>query len=193
MATFLYYLKLYLRALSANDTLSIKELAVESVSGNARLREPLFCYAAAKGCMPLLLATVEQLYPKLYKEYNKILDMCNRDFSCFYQMLQNEDERIPIEYLKVYHSYRWYLYKPKYQRKTKEEHRKFILNSKKDYPELTNHKIYTELRLDPGNVNAYINHGDLRRVSVKTTDRIFEYVDAYAKAHNENSQGAGEV
>lgn len=115
MATFLYYLKLYLRALSANDTLSIKELALESVSGNARLREPLFCYAAAKGCMPRLLTIVEKLYPKLYKEYDEILNMCNRDFACLYQMLQNEDERLPNEYLKVYRSYRWHLYRPAYQ------------------------------------------------------------------------------
>lgn len=71
--------------------------------------------------------------------------------------------------------------------------RSLTLNVQRDYPELTNHRIYTALGLDPGNVNAYLNHGDLRRVSVKTTDRIFEYVDAYAKAHNENSQGAGEV
>lgn len=51
----------------------------------------------------------------------------------------------------------------------------------KNCPDMANYKIYTGLGLNPGNINAYLKHGDLSNVSAKTADRIFEYADSFAK------------
>lgn len=179
MATFRYYLKAYIKELAYNETMSLKALTEEAINKNARLREPLFCYAAAVGQLPRLLKITAGLYSKLYNEYAGISTACGGDYSRLYEMLKDEDARLPNEYLKVYRSYRWSLYEPEFDRQIKDDCRRFVLMVQKSCPELTNYRIYTRLKLNPGNINAYLKHGDLSKVSAKTADKIFEYADSF--------------
>lgn len=181
MATFCYYLKAYIRELAYSDTMSLKALAEEAANRNARLREPLFCYAAATGQLQRLLKITTGLYAKLHEEYAGISAACGGDYSRLYEMLKNEDARLPNEYLKVYRSYRWSLNKPEFKRQMKDKYRMFVLMVQKSLPELTNYRIYTGLGLNPGNINAYLKHGDLSKVSAETAEKIFDYADSFAK------------
>lgn len=40
----------------------------------------------------------------------------------------------------------------------------------------TNYRIYTDLKLNPGNVNSWLKNGDSSKVSYRNAERIMHYV-----------------
>ena len=40
----------------------------------------------------------------------------------------------------------------------------------------TNYRIYTDLKLNPGNVNSWLKNGDSSKVSYRNAERILNYV-----------------
>ena len=47
---------------------------------------------------------------------------------------------------------------------------------------VTNYRIYTDLRLNPGNLNAWLKHGDSDKVSLDTARKTLRYVEGRASA-----------
>lgn len=44
---------------------------------------------------------------------------------------------------------------------------------------VTNYRIYKELNLNPGNVNAFLKNEDTSKVSVDTARKILSFVNEY--------------
>lgn len=43
---------------------------------------------------------------------------------------------------------------------------------------LTNYRLYTDLRLNPGNVNAWLKHNDSSKMSLDCARQIYKYAKA---------------
>ncbi|WP_308564437.1 hypothetical protein [uncultured Faecalibacterium sp.] len=44
---------------------------------------------------------------------------------------------------------------------------------------MTNYRIYTDLRLNPGNVNAWLKHNDSSKMSLDCARQIYKYAKSY--------------
>ena len=42
----------------------------------------------------------------------------------------------------------------------------------------SNYRIYTDLHLNPGNLNAWLKHGDCGKVSLKTARSVLRYAES---------------
>ena len=49
--------------------------------------------------------------------------------------------------------------------------------------QMTNYRIYTELKLNPGNMNAWLKQGEHGKVSLDTARRTLHYLEAQGCAH----------
>ena len=99
--TFRGFLEKYVISLSEHHTCSIYINIREIVSGNHRLKEPLYLYASASGKIKTLLAASRGT--SVCQEY---LALCHRfSYEQFVNILQNKSGEIPEEYHKVWRSY----------------------------------------------------------------------------------------
>jgi len=169
--TFGGYLEQYVRSLSSNSTNGIFKLAKEA-STNYRLREPLFLYALHAGKMHLLLkSTRESLllsqYAEIAAKYSW-LDMLHA--------LESKDETINRNYHKVYRSYVSRRDTPETNSKTKALlHRR--IRHLQDIKNVTNYRLYTDLRLNPSNVNAFLKNGDANKLSLDKARKLLDYLE----------------
>ena len=170
--TFCGYLKRYVRRLSFSNTNSLYKLAAEAASKNPRLREPLFLYALFFGKEKVLLAAAKS--PELHEKYAAILE--RYDQQRMEQSLQNGDPLLPYEYAKVYRSYLC-----KKDRSKNEAHSKSLMREKiiklQCEKNVTNYRIYTDLCLNPGNMNAFLKHGNCSKVSRETARKTVFYLE----------------
>ena len=44
---------------------------------------------------------------------------------------------------------------------------------------LTNYRLYTDLKLNPGNVNAWLKHNDSSKMSLDCARQIYKYAKSY--------------
>ena len=58
---------------------------------------------------------------------------------------------------------------------TKRLMRKRIILLQKE-KHITNYRIYTDLKLNPGNINSFLKHGDVEKISLESARRIWKYV-----------------
>ena len=56
-------------------------------------------------------------------------------------------------------------------------HRRVLELHKKK--KLTNYRLYTDLKLNPGNVNAWLKHNDFSKMSLDCARQIYKYVKSY--------------
>ena len=170
--TFRGFLTQYVRQLSVNETNSLYKLAAEASSDNPRLREPLFLYALYTQKQDvLLLATKDCVlradYDKLASQYT-IADMT--------ELLEQASPELPVEYHKVWHSYQ-----SKKNRLQADNHTKELMRQKVKRLQMrtgvTNYRIYTDLKLNPGNLNAWLKYGDSEKVSLETARMVLRYVE----------------
>ena len=49
---------------------------------------------------------------------------------------------------------------------------------------VTNYRIYTDLKLNPGNLNAWLKHGDSEKVSLETARMTLRYVESVPVRQN---------
>ena len=175
--TFTGFLKQYVCALSFANTSSLSKLAAEAASDNPRLREPLFLYALFSGKEKVLLAATK--LPELQIEYSNILKCYNRQE--MERSLQSGDPLLPEEYAKVYRSYLCLKNKSKSDMHTKSLMRNRIIQLQRQ-KKITNYRLYTDLHLNQGNVNAYLKHGDCSKVSLETARRVVSYIIAYRQS-----------
>ena len=171
--TFKGFLTQYVRQLSKSDTNSLYKLAAEAGSDNPRLREPLLLYALYSGKQAVLLQAAKD--PELHAEYQNMLAYSAAEMT---RLLENGSSALPAEYHKV-----WRSFQSQKNRGQADDHTKELVRQKvrrlQDQCGVSNYRIYTDLKLNPGNVNAWLKHGIADKVSLDTARRTLRYVEGY--------------
>ena len=170
--TFKGYLTQYVRQLALEETNSLYKLAAEAGSNNPRLREPLFLYAVYSQKEKVLLQATKE--PTLYMEYRRMIDLYTLDVMT--ELLEQSSPLLPAEYHQV-----WRSYQSRKNRSQADEHTKELMRQKvkrlQEKKGVTTYRIYTDLKLNPGNLNAWLKHGDGGKVSLETARRTLRYVE----------------
>ena len=93
-------------------------------------------------------------------------------------LLEKQSPELPEGYLKVWRSYCSVRDAALADNDTKELiHRRVLeLQQKK---KLTNYRLYTDLKLNPGNVNAWLKHNDSSKMSLDCARQIYKYAKSY--------------
>ena len=172
--TFRGFLTQYVKQLSAEETNSLYKLAAEASSSNPRLREPLFLYAVYTQKEKVLLQATKE--PVLRAEYHRLVSLYTAD--AVTELFEQASPVLPFEYHKV-----WKSYQSRKNRAQVDDHTKELMRQKvkrlQEKNGVTNYRIYTDLKLNPGNLNAWLKHGDSDKVSLETARRTLRYVEAY--------------
>lgn len=165
------YLEKYIHSLSFNSTNSIFKLAKE-IPDNFRLREPLFLYALSVGKTDILLKAVKD--EKLKYQYLQMAQSYTWDDMLY--ALESKDDSLDREYHKIYQSYFSKRNMPETNDDTKalmyKRIRRLQISGK-----VSNYRIYTDLMLNPGNTNAFLKHGDTKRLSIDTIRKVLGYLE----------------
>lgn len=175
--TFKGFLTWYVRQLSKSDTNSLYKLAAEAGSDNPRLREPLLLCAFYSGKQVVLLQAAKN--SELHTEYQKMLAYSAEKMT---QLLDSSSSLLPVEYHKV-----WRGFQSQKDRSQADDHTKELMLQKvrrlRDQCGVSNYRIYTDLKLNPGNINAWLKHGVADKVSLDTARRTLRYVEGYRSAN----------
>lgn len=170
--TFKGFLAQYVKRLSKFDTNSLYKLAEEASSDNARLREPLFLFALYSGKQTVLLQATKDQH--LFAEYQKMVSQYSAQQMT--QMFEDNDSVLPNEYHKI-----WRSFQSQKNRVQSDDHTKELMRLKvkrlQERCGVSNYRIYTDLNLNPGNVNAWLKHGVADKVSLETARRTLRYVE----------------
>lgn len=170
--SFLGFLKQYLPTLSGTHSLDLRKLMRLSET-IPRLREPLFLYAleADKVSVMERFAEAESCFSVWCKTYTK---------AGMQAMLEADAPELPEEVRKVWRSYLTVA-----QRTQNDDHTKALMLAKvrrlQQEKRLTNYRVYTDLKLNPGNTNAWLKHGDSRKVSLEAARRVLHYAQSYTQ------------
>lgn len=171
--TFHGFLKSYVRQLSLCGSNSLFKLAREAETSNPRLKAPLLLYALSTEKEALLLRAVKDT--ALRASYETVLALHNETDA--FGSLESGNSELPDEYLKVWKSYQYAKNRPLADADTKELMRKKIRRLQ-DKASISNYKIYADLKLNAGNLNAWLKHGDGSKVSLNTARSVLNYVEA---------------
>lgn len=170
--TFSGFLAQYVKQLAAEETNSLYKLAAEAGSNNPRLREPLLLYAVYTQKEKVLLKATKE--PKLRMEYQRMVTLYSADMMT--ELFEQASPKLPAEYHKV-----WRSYQSRRNRGQADEHTKELMRQKvkrlQAQKGVTNYRIYTDLKLNPGNLNAWLKHGDAEKVSLETARRTLRYLE----------------
>ncbi|MFB0921470.1 MAG: transcriptional regulator [Oscillospiraceae bacterium] len=170
--TFTGFLKSYVRSLSEAETNSLYKLANEAANKNPRLREPLLLYAKFTDSTDVLLRAAQKT--ALYSEYKDLA--YKYDKAGFEAALQDSSSHLPDEYKKV-----WRSYLSKKNQLQNDNHTKELLRNKvvklQKANGVSNYRLYADLRLNPGNFNAWLKYGDPSKVSLDTARRTVKYLE----------------
>ena len=167
--TFKGFLTQYVKELSQTNSLNLKTLAREAEEGNYRLTAPLVLYAL-----------VTQKEASLYRALGSsaTADEIRRDMQAFFGT--NVEQRllsgkVPRDYTKVWEAFLVAKNAPERDQELKDAIRKKVLQLMQAC-NCTNYRIYTDLKLNPGNVNSWLKNGDSSKVSCRNAERILNYV-----------------
>ena len=153
--TFKTFLKQYLADVSGRKSLSIHKLANLSKK-NIRIVDPLILYCLLDNKLNTLSKYLSIEISGLTQE-----NFLDEQFSIY-------------SFQKIYQSY---LRKNKineFDNETKSLIRINILISMKE-KKISNYRIYTDLKANPGNVNDYLKNGNAKKVSLKLVKDIYNY------------------
>lgn len=167
--TFLGFLTEYVRSLSKAGTTSVFALAREAACDNPRLREPLLLYALACGKKDILLRAakrfgLEELYatPLFVIKGNNLEDVISKGL-------------LPEGYQKVWRSYLAKKNSHCSDDMTKEMMRNQILRLQEEKG-VTNYRLYTDLKMNPGNLNSWLKHGCGNKISLDRARDVLRYL-----------------
>lgn len=169
--TFRGYLTWYLPQLAGQRTLSVRRLTEMAASSAPRLREPLFLYALYTEKLDTLLSAAAGT--PMYAEYLGLTERYTPDEMT--DALMRQDEDIPVGYRKVWTSYLFAANRTAVDNDSKNIMRNRIRRLQ-EAKHISNYRIYTDLGLNRGNVNAWLSRGDNRKVGLDTARRVLAYV-----------------
>lgn len=174
--TFERWIAREIQHLSGSDSLNLRKLAAMAQDSTPRLVEPLFLYAFETG-------KIEALLDYLWR------DDVRASYKYVLEMLEDQDSMqatalsegglglLPRDYSKHLASFRAAYNRPETDAESKRMRweRSRDLQLKKG---ISNADIYNALGLNPGNVNAYMKHGALDKVSLQNSTDIMKYLYA---------------
>lgn len=163
--TFLGFLKYYLKDLTNSSVLSIHKLVNQSKT-NYRLIDPLIIYCA-------FTSKQEILNKYTNDEYSKVLESLNEN-----NFLSEKYK--DYSFSKIYNSYKNKQNVPENDNALKEKIRKKTISLMKEN-KITNYRVYTDLKLNHGNVNDYLTNGNCKKVSLGLSKRIYTFVKNFGK------------
>ena len=172
--TFKGFLAQYVKKLSFCETNSLYKLAAEAAGDNPRLREPLALYALYSGKQQVLLQALKKT--NLYDEYkNTVLQYSADEMT---RLFEENSPLLPAAYHKV-----WCSFQSKKNRGQADDHTKELMRQKLRRLQVqygvSNYRIYTDLKLNPGNLNAWLKHGVAAKVSMDTARQVLHYVESH--------------
>ena len=170
--TFKGYLAKYVRSLSGRNTLNIRALAKDAVGEDPRLLMPLLLYAVVHGKTDLLRMSLAE--NDCREEVLKLLD----DLETSGPEEAFKSGFLSEEYEKIMNSYKVESERPKNNDQLKDAMRSKILQMQRS-KNCSNYRIYTDLRLNPGNINDWLKNGDSRKVSYRTAAEIVSYLMSF--------------
>ncbi|WP_294835931.1 hypothetical protein [uncultured Eubacterium sp.] len=164
--TFVGFLKSYLCELSLCESSSITKLCKEA-DHNLRLIEPLTLF--------IKMTKNEEQQNKIKcdlvkEELNQLQNINNVELAL-------KNKLLSTDYQKVYNSYLVKIKKKEKDNRTK----KLMLARIKELQEknnISNYRIYTDLKLNQGNINDYLANENVNKLSVATAKKILDYVSA---------------
>lgn len=168
--TFKGYLLSQLQELSDFNSTSLYAFS-QLARNNARLKDVLSLY--------LVMYTEENLRSKLLIKFDYLKSSCEK--------LKGIDDDNAETYLHndSLSGYRTVYDNFLYQRNRKEQEDRLKMMMYRKISEVkqtkcvTNYRIYKELNLNPGNVNAFLKNEDTSKVSVDTARKILAFVNNY--------------
>ena len=171
--TFRGFLKRYLKALSGENGINLRALLSSAESDNLRLREPLLLYMMVIGKKQQFLE-----FANGKEAFSEMVAVANTyDWKSLELALEAKEESLPIQLQKVYDSYC-----VKRDWKKGENHSKSLMWNKitklQREKNISNYRIYKDLELNPGNINAYLKHGDSSKLSLATARKTLDYLEA---------------
>jgi len=181
------FLREYLRYLGDSSTLSLKRLATAALPNRPRVAEPLYLYAALTDQRERLVQVLadEALLHKdgtlgsnPVKHYHDEFEQLNKQFPQADDMiraLEANDPTVPARYQKVFDSYITKKESTARDRRYIERIHSTIAGLQRDLG-VSNYRLYKDLGLNPGNINAYLKHGDTTKLSRKTASRLLDYL-----------------
>jgi hypothetical protein len=194
------YLTAYMQRLSKNKTTDLRKLTIEAGTDGFRLREPFMLYAIFTDKQDRVLQIVHSAWYQEQKtavvagQRDPMLKQSIQDFDfaayCdeffgqydkdnIVAVLEDPAEPLALEYHKCWQSYVCKRDKPKRDMEVTMRVRVRVLELQKKYG-VTNSQIYNALRLNPGNVNAWLNYGK-PTIGRDTALDIFELLGDYGK------------
>jgi hypothetical protein len=170
--TFSGFLRKYVCELSEQKTMSLYKLAKEASVNTPRLREPLFLYALFSDKTDVLLNATKD--KRLHAEYSDLLNYFDK--AHLLVALKEQNSRLDSGYLKV-----WKSYVSEKNRLSTDNQTKLLMRNKivrlQNEKQVTNYRLYTDLELNPGNLNAYLKHGDSSKLSLDTSRKVLNYLE----------------
>lgn len=161
--TFKGYLEQQLCELSDCQSKSLYKFA-RLAENNARLKDVL--------CLYLSIYVEEKLKDQLTKKYSYLSKNCER----LYGKVPEQFDDTLSEYKTIYDSYLNKKNSKKNDDMLKELMQKRIVELK-DEKGISNYRIYKELNLNPGNVNAFLKNADVSKVGLNTVRRMLAFVN----------------
>lgn len=155
------YLQQQLCELSNYDSKSLYKFASLAES-NARFKNTL--------CLYLNYYVSEKLKKQLCKKYSYLKEECDR-----LNGVAVEDLALS-EHKTIYDNYLNYKNRKKNDDKIKLLMQKRIVEMQAEKG-ITNYRIYKALKLNPGNVNAFLKNGDTGKVGLDTARRMLAFVN----------------
>ena len=162
------YLLSQLQMFSDYDGVSLYAFS-DMARNDARLQDAL--------CMYLMLYVDDSLRSRLMKKYAYLQAPCQSlagltvdNVESFFDCDQFS------EYQTVYSNYCYLRDRGEKEDKLKRIMYQKIVERQRE-KNLTNYRIYTQLRLNPGNINAFLKNGDVSKVSLDTTRQILAFVN----------------
>lgn len=172
--TFAGFLKQYLAGLSQFGG-GFYKMADEAATSNARLREPLLLYAVYTDQVECLMKATKA--ESLKSEYQEVLSIVN-----FKTAIESSSAAIPESYHKVWRSYVSVRDATKRDERTKSLMRDRVLRLQ-EVAHISTYRIYNDLKLNGGNINAWLKHNDGGKISLDTARRIVSYVEQHSIAY----------
>ena len=172
--TFPGFLSQYILALSLSGSRSLYKLAKEAATSNPRLKEPLLLYALFSDKVSLLLTAAKS--HAFFHEYRELLT--RYDKASMEAALTSDSSYLEDEYKKVYRSYLTVRDRKKGELHTKALMRNRIVRLQKEKG-VSNYRVYKDLGLNQGNMNAYLKNGDCSKVSLDTARKAVSYLEDF--------------
>lgn len=168
--TFKSYLISECRKFSDYDGSSLYVFA-RLCESNARLKDAL--------CLYLVLYTQEKLRNRLLKKYGYLKSSCTKLMGLNEENMEAFlQEKNLTQFSTIYNNFLYVqnhkLHEDKI--KTMMYNKILYLQNKK---QITNYRVYKELNLNPGNINAFLKNGDMGKVSLDTARKILSFVNEY--------------